>query len=75
MDAIKLTGVIRGRTIELDQGLGLPDGSRVSVHIRLAPGEGIKFSAGSWADAGPELDESLKKIYEMRHTGRSIIEP
>ncbi|MSR58804.1 MAG: hypothetical protein EXS05_14320 [Planctomycetaceae bacterium] len=69
-------GVLRGKTIELDQAPGLPDGQDVTVEIRLTcPGDGIRASAGTWADAGPELDERLQRMDDARHSVRSVALP
>jgi len=75
-------GVIHGRTIELEQELGLPDGQTVTVTVqpfveqtrRLPPGEGIRRSAGSWADDPEGLDEYLRQLRQLRE-GRPPIEP
>ena len=66
-------GVVRGKTIELDSQPGLPDGQPVSVivHRLLPPGEGIKRSAGAWADGGDELDGWLDQIRQSRDENRS----
>lgn len=52
-----LKGVVRGRTVELEREAGLPDGQSVQVVLLpvgegtpLAPGEGIRRSAGGWAE-------------------------
>ncbi len=69
-------GVVRGKTIELDQATGLPDGQDVMVAIHPgAPGDGIRESAGGWGDAGPELDDWLRKLDQARHSGRSVTQP
>ncbi len=66
-------GVVHGKTIELVNAPQLPDGQDVIVAIQPAHGvEGIRESAGSWADAGPELDEWLKRLDAARHSGRSV---
>lgn len=72
---ILLKGVVRGRTIELDEELGLPDGQEVSVAVQplLASGEGIRQSAGAWSDAGPELDEWLEQMQRSRQQDRPEI--
>ena len=59
-----LRGVIRGKTIELDTEPGLPDGQQVLVSVRrlLPSGEGIRQSAGAWADAGESLDAWLEQV-------------
>ncbi len=68
-----LRGVIHGKTIELETAPGLPDGEVVSVIVgrTLPPGEGIRQSAGAWADAGDELDEWLAQVRHSREQGRS----
>jgi len=66
-------GVLHGRTIELDRAPQLPDGQGVVVAIQPAgTGEGVRESAGSWADAGPELDKWLGQLDAARHSGRSM---
>lgn len=71
-----LRGVIHGKTIELQQEPGIPDGQEVSVTVRplasrLPPREGIRRSAGAWGDDPQGLDEWLK---EMRR-GRQLERP
>jgi hypothetical protein len=69
---MQLTGRVHGRTIELDANTELPDGQPVSIIIQplRKPGDGIKRSAGSWQDAGPEIDEWLKAMQEGRQRDR-----
>lgn len=59
----RLRGVVRGRTIELSEETGYQDGDKVIVILKpdLAPGEGIRKSAGAWADGGEELDRFLEE--------------
>ena len=50
-------GKVRGRTIELDEDLGVADGQEVEVQVKLVQrarkwGEGILRSAGVAADSG-----------------------
>ena len=73
----ELRGVVRGNTIELEDGLGLPDGQSVAVtvHRLLPPGEGIKRSAGAWADGGEELDSWLEQVQQSRRQDRPEITP
>jgi hypothetical protein len=73
-----LKGVVHGKTIELEDESGLPDGQQVSVIVQpttpvvtLAPGEGIRQSAGAWADAGEELDAWLEELQRSRQQDRS----
>jgi hypothetical protein len=78
-----LKGVIHGKTIELDEEPGLPDGQPVDVTVqprvetgpRLPPGEGIRRSAGTWADDPEGLDEYLDQLRRDREQDRTPIEP
>ena len=67
-----LKGVVHGKIIELDRETGLPDGQRVSVILQplLPPGEGIRRSAGAWADGGEELHMWLAEVREGRRANR-----
>jgi hypothetical protein len=72
-----LKGTIHGKTIELEIAPGLPEGQQVSVLVqpvdessRLPPGEGIRQSAGGWADAGDELDSWLEEMQKSRQQDR-----
>ena len=67
-----LNGVINGRRIDLEQELGLPDGQEIKVTVQpvLPPGEGIRQSAGAWADAGEELDAWLEEMQRSRQQHR-----
>ena len=62
-------GVVHGKTIELNEETGLPDGHAVSIRLLPArtPGEGIRASAGGWADGGEELDEWLAAMRRSRN--------
>ena len=75
-----LRGVIHGRTIELEHEPGLPEGQQVSVTVqivhapkRLPPGEGIRQSAGGWADDPAGLDEYLEWNRRQRKQERPEI--
>lgn len=67
-------GTVHGRTIELGQDLGLPDGQQVEITVRpIAPsksdawGDGLRRCAGSLANSWTEEDERiLKEIYQDR---------
>lgn len=82
----ELRGVVHGRTIELDQESGLPEGQEVKVKVEpvlpsegpegdLAPGEGIRRSAGAWADDAEELDRFLDWNRQQRKLSRRAIDP
>jgi hypothetical protein len=77
-DEIQITGTVSGGSIQFDRPLSLSDGQRVVVAVRpvgdKSKGEGLRASAGGWADAGPELDEWLAEVYEARRATRGLIE-
>jgi hypothetical protein len=58
---IELKGVIHGRTITLDESPGLPEGYRVTLHLVLEPGEGLRLSFGGWSDMTPEQIKSFEE--------------
>lgn len=69
-----ITGVIRGKNLELDQETGFPDGQHVSIVIQPVPekpptGEALRSAFGGWADDAEGLDEFLA---EMRYPDRSL---
>lgn len=68
-----LKGVVHGRTIELESEPGWPEGQQVTVFVRpvLAAGEGIRQSAGGWADAGDVLDSWLDEMQKSRQQDRT----
>ena len=70
-------GIVRGRSIELERPVGLPDGQEVTVIVRasngaekLPPGEGLRRSAGAWADDAAGLDEYLEWNRQQRKQTR-----
>jgi hypothetical protein len=77
-----LKGIVHGRTIELEQEPGLPDGQIVTVNLQpvqekdqhLAPGEGIRRSAGAWAEDAEELDRFLEWNRQQRKINRREID-
>ena len=75
-------GVVHGKTINLDQEPGLPDGQQVMVTVqpvtsgeKLRPGEGLRRSAGAWADDIEGLDKYLEWNRQQRKLGRRELEP
>ena len=69
-----LHGKVHGKTIELDEDLGVADGQEVEVRVKIVPptrtwGEGILRSAGGWADY-PEMDAIMEKIHQDRKLER-----
>jgi hypothetical protein len=68
----QVQGVIHGKTIELDQDLGIAEGQRVDVQVRLSStsrhwGEGILRSAGMAADV-PGFDEAFEQLQRDRES-------
>ena len=60
-----LKGVVRGRIIELDGEPGLADGQVVTVTVQAvevqpAAGQGLRLSAGTWADDAAGLEDFLE---------------
>jgi hypothetical protein len=80
-----LRGVVHGKTIELEEEPGLPDGQIVTITVtvpplaaprkKLPPGEGIRRSAGAWAEDAEELDQYLEQVRQQRKVGRTGFEP
>jgi hypothetical protein len=69
-----LHGIVRGNHIEISQDVGVPDGQEVEVLVRPLGqtaewGEGIRRSAGGWADY-PEMDAVMQQIQQDRKTER-----
>jgi hypothetical protein len=75
---MKLTfrGVIHGKTIELEQVPGWPDGQEVKVTVEaiLPPGEGLRRAFGGWAEDGEELDKFLAWTRQQRKVNRREVE-
>jgi hypothetical protein len=67
-----VTGVIRGRTIELTDDPGVADGQQVEIAIKTVPpprpwGEGLQRCAGAFAVSWTEEDDRiLEKMYRER---------
>ncbi len=82
-ETVVFKGVVHGKTIELERDPGFPDGQEVSVTVRppaharqkLPPGEGLRRSAGAWADDIEGLDRYLEWNREQRKRGRRELEP
>lgn len=74
-----IRGFVRGKTIELDDETGLPDGQEVAVTVRPvtsdkqtpATGEGLKRAFGGWSDDATELDEFLQWNRRQRKVSRA----
>jgi len=61
-DAIVLTGVVQGQTIVLDEKTILPEGYRVTLHLVLGPGEGLRLLQGVLKDVPPETVQAWEEI-------------
>ena len=69
--------VAHGRTIELDQEVGVPDGQKVEVAIEITPpssgreqwGEVLRRCAGALAGI-PGLDEDMELILRERKAAK-----
>ena len=73
-----LKGVIHGRTIDLAEEPGLPDGQEVTVIIQAnvpKAMEGVFRSAGACADEADDLDAYLAWNRQQRKISRRAIDP
>lgn len=75
--ATVLEGVVRGKTIELRQSSGLPDGSEVTVSVCPAKGHrsqetnsSLQRAFGGWADEADDLDKFLDWNRQQRKVSR-----
>ena len=69
-------GVVHGKTIELDEELGVADGQEVEITVRAVPpkavrqpGEGFLRTAGALANDS-EWDAIMEEIYRARKQER-----
>jgi hypothetical protein len=76
-------GRARGKTIELDEDLGVPDGLEVRVTVeplhsmepgQPSPGEGLRRAFGAWAVDAEDIDRFLEWNKEQRKVGRGRVE-
>ena len=71
----KLHGKVHGRTIELEEDLGVPEGQEVEVQVKALrqtagkPGEGFLRTEGALADDS-EWDAIMEEIYQARKRER-----
>lgn len=73
----KLRGVVHGRTVELEEDPGIPDGQAVSVDLEMdAPAAAPRVEKTGWgrlegilADY-PEWDEIMEQIHQQRKLER-----
>jgi hypothetical protein len=65
-----LHGIVRGKSIEFQEDLGVAEGHPVEVQRTVIQhtkkwGQGIRRSAGGWA-AYPEMDAVMEQIHQER---------
>ena len=67
-----IRGTVHGKTIELENELGLPEGQQVSLVVQPAgaPGDGIRQSAGAWGEDAEELEAWLAQLRASRQQDR-----
>ena len=70
-----LKGVVRGKTIELDEVPNLPDGQKVTVVLQPTeaekkPGDGLREAFGGWSDDIEGLDKYLEWNRQQRKQSR-----
>ncbi|MBI1902639.1 MAG: hypothetical protein HYS13_16180 [Planctomycetia bacterium] len=74
-------GVIHGKTIELAEATGLPEGQRVTVILQpessqaASTEEGLRLAFGACADEAADLDAYLAWTREQRKIGRRPVDP
>jgi hypothetical protein len=73
-----LLGKAHGKTITLDEDLGLADGQEVEVRVRPLPapkewGAGILRTAGALAD-DPYWDDIMEEVHRTRKLDRRAVE-
>jgi hypothetical protein len=69
-----LHGKVHGKTIELDEDLGVAEGQEVEVQVKIVEttrkwGEGILRTAGALAD-DPHWDAIMDEVHQARKTER-----
>jgi hypothetical protein len=75
-----LRGVIHGRTIQLDEDLGVAEGEEVEVQVKVLPktprkpGDGFLRTEGALAD-DTEWDAIMEEIYQARKRERRPLTP
>lgn len=74
-------GVIHGKTIDLEEEPGLPEGQPVTVTLEAGPRqqgievqEAMQRAFGAWAEDADDLDKFLKEIRLLRKLPRRGIE-
>lgn len=78
-----IRGFVHGKTVELDDETGLPEGQEVAVTVRPvskdeqapAAGESLKRAFGGWSDDATGLDEFLEWNHRQRMVNRAKTTP
>ena len=76
-----LTGIVHGRTVELDRDPKYPDGQAVSIVLQPVPPPAMQDGefdfndlVGAWSDDAEELDEFLEWTRQQRKLTRPEVE-
>jgi len=69
-----LHGAVHGRSIELEEDLGVAEGEQVEVQVKVTPrdkpwGAGILRTAGALAD-DPHWDAIMEEVHQARKLER-----
>ena len=62
---MKLRGVVKGKTIELDEAVGLPEGQRVEVEVQDL-GKTVSVGKGLAADVENSTFDTNELVNELR---------
>ncbi|MGE3979665.1 MAG: hypothetical protein AB7F94_19080 [Nitrospira sp.] len=62
-------GKIHGTTIELEEPVLLPDGTKIEIQIRVDRLSHLEQAFGGWRD-DPKLDQAFDQIDHDRHETR-----
>lgn len=62
-----VTGTLRGKTIELDRTVNLPEGTRVEVYLKPRE-EGLQNLIGLFADEPELMDAVIEQAMQCRET-------
>jgi hypothetical protein len=67
---VVLKGVVHGKTVELEQDAGFPDGLEVAVTMRPSRQvpQALLDAFGGWSDDPEGLDEFIRQVYRDRES-------
>lgn len=70
--SVALKGIVRGRTIELDRDVGLPEGQAVAVTVQpvtTAPmPAGVLSAFGAWSDDPEGVEQFVRETHAARES-------